>query len=65
MNLLADRTEPSDLTFWDRAYLQGLYHTDGQANRSMQASAMSDHIRQEIAARKVLPLSATQAPPTP
>ena len=48
MNLFADQTsgaaKPADLTFWDRAYLQGLYGAEGQVNRSMQASAMSDHI---------------------
>ncbi|MGC1300746.1 MAG: hypothetical protein WA840_00095 [Caulobacteraceae bacterium] len=65
MTLFADRAAgrppPRDLSFWDRAYLQSLYRTDGQINAELQLSYMSDHIKREIAAHDVLTLSATQA----
>ena len=64
MNMFDDRSsgrEPSgDLTFWDRAYLGALYDTDAEINFSMQRSSMVAHIRHDVAAHDVIPLSATR-----
>ena len=70
MNMFDDRTAgrqaPTDLTFWDRAYLGALYDTDAEINFALQRSGMVAHIRHDVAAREVIPLSATQpgAPPS-
>ena len=64
MNMFDDRTSgrqaPTDLTFWDRAYLGALYDTDAEINFAMQRSGMVAHIRHDVAAHDVIPLSATQ-----
>ena len=54
------RPPPTDLTFWDRAYLGALYDTDAEINFAMQRSGMVAHIRHDVAARNVIPLSATE-----
>ena len=63
MNVFADhdagKAAPSDLTFWDRAYIGGLYDTDAQVNFSQQMSHIATHIRHDVAVHNVLPLSAT------
>ncbi len=68
MNMFADRATgrplPGDLTFWDRAYLGALYDTDAEINFTLQRSSMVAHIRHDVAAHDVIPLSATR-PQTP
>ncbi len=63
MNMFADRSDgravPGDLTFWDRAYLGGLYDTDAEINFNMQKSHIAEHIRHDVAIHDVIPLSAT------
>lgn len=63
MNMFADRSDgravPDDLTFWDRAYLGGLYDTDAEINFNMQKSHIAEHIRHDVAVHQVIPLSAT------
>ena len=67
MNMFDDRTTgrpaPDDLTFWDRAYIGALYDTDAEINFAMQRSSMVAHVRHDVAAHDVIPLSATRSQP--
>jgi hypothetical protein len=56
------KTPPSDLTFWDRAYLGALYNSPTQMNVSFQRDVMARRIEHAIQILDV-PTSKTPAPP--